>query len=525
MKTQPGKYYPHYTLMVLVIVYVFNFIDRQIISILAEEIKADLGATDAQIGFLYGTAFAVFFAVFGIPLGRLADSWDRRKLISIGLGFWSLMTVLSGTARSVFSLGLYRIGVGIGEASATPASLSMLADHFSERVRATVMAIYYSGIYIGAGLGLMIGGLVVDRWDGAWPDPSLAPLGLRGWQVAYLAVGIPGLLMALWVWTLREPPRGAQDDIETPAMSAHPFREALAELLALLPVASWWAMRRANCPRRDFIVNLIGMAAIILVAALLIWATGSWAQWIALGIGFYATLCWMQTNRRAEPVGFSLMFHTPSYVLLVIGFSCVAFVTYGVGFWSPPFFIRVHGMSIAEAGNILGVMAAVGGGIGVVLGGVMGDLARRYSARGGLYVSVISVAVALMANLVMLTADDLRVALVANFCALLTSPMWIGNATNTVIGLVLPRLRALAAAFYILVITFIGLALGPYSIGLASRILNDGGMEAGEALRWANISGTMVGPIGMLLVLLASVYLAHDQSRMVQRARDMGETV
>ena len=103
-----GGRYAGYVTVVLVIVYVFNFIDRQIVTILAEEIKADLGISDAQIGFLYGTAFAVFYAIFGIPLGRLADTWTRKNLIAIGIGFWSLMTALSGTARSFASLAAYR---------------------------------------------------------------------------------------------------------------------------------------------------------------------------------------------------------------------------------------------------------------------------------------------------------------------------------------------------------------------------------------------------------------------------------
>jgi sugar phosphate permease len=139
---QVGGAYANYLLGVLVLVYVINFLDRQIIAILAEDIKADLGVSDAEIGFLYGTAFAVFYAIFGIPLGRLADVWNRSSLIAIGLGFWSLMTAFSGFARNFGQLAAARIGVGVGEASASPAAFSMLSDSFPARRRATVLALY-----------------------------------------------------------------------------------------------------------------------------------------------------------------------------------------------------------------------------------------------------------------------------------------------------------------------------------------------------------------------------------------------
>ena len=122
--------YAWYALIVLVIVYALNFIDRQILSILAEDIKRDLGLEDAQIGFLYGTAFAVFYALFGIPLGRLADSWYRGRVMAIGLALWSSMTALSGFANSFAMLAVARIGVGVGEAAASPAAYSMISDWF-----------------------------------------------------------------------------------------------------------------------------------------------------------------------------------------------------------------------------------------------------------------------------------------------------------------------------------------------------------------------------------------------------------
>ena len=184
-----GGRYSKYVLGVLLIVYVFNFIDRQIISILAEEIKADLGISDGDIGFLYGTAFAVFYAIFGIPLGKLADVWTRKSLISVGLAFWSLMTALSGTARSFAALATYRFGVGVGEASASPAAFSMLSDYFSPKVRATVLAVYSTGVYIGAGIGLFLGGVIVDAWEGGLSRPRPGAVRAEGLAGGFLRRG------------------------------------------------------------------------------------------------------------------------------------------------------------------------------------------------------------------------------------------------------------------------------------------------------------------------------------------------
>ena len=156
-------------LVLLVIVYIFNFVDRQILSVLAEEIKADLNISDSDLGFLFGTAFAVFYSIFGIPLGKLADTWSRKNLLSIGLALWSLMTALSGTAKSLTALSVYRIGVGIGESTASPSSYSILSDYFSPKVRSTILSIYSSGVYLGAGIGLFLGGWIVELWTEAYP--------------------------------------------------------------------------------------------------------------------------------------------------------------------------------------------------------------------------------------------------------------------------------------------------------------------------------------------------------------------
>jgi len=517
-----GGRYAKYVLVVLVLVYVFNFIDRQIISILAEEIKADLGITDAQIGFLYGTAFAVFYAVFGIPLGKLADVWTRKSLISVGLGFWSVMTALSGTARNFGTLSVFRFGVGIGEASATPAAFSMLSDYFSPKVRATVLALYSSGVYIGAGIGIFLGGVIVDTWKDWYPDPTMAPFGLAGWQAAFFVVGLPGLLMAVWVWTLREPRRGQSEGIDT-LVEPHPFRVAGRELVAVLPPLTLLSAARNG--GKALLVNVLAGLFIAAIAYGLIEWGGNPAQWIALGIGVYAAFSWTQNLRVRDPATFTMIFRSRTMVCVTLGFPCIAFVTYGVGFWGPPFMLRAHAVDLSDAAIILGLSAAVGGLIGVAGGGWLSDRLRRRYVNGRLYVGLAVPLLALPMGLIFLHAETLWVVYAANFAFQVVSPMWIGGAAGTVNDMVMPRMRAIASAYYILMITFIGLALGPFLIGQLSDSIADAGATSGDALRGGMEAGLMMLVASLVFLIPALWVLPREDANRLERARAAGEKV
>jgi MFS family permease len=198
-----------YTLGVLVVVYTFNFIDRQILSILIEPIKADLDVSDFGMGLLSGTAFAIFYATLGMPLALIADRWNRRNLIGLSLAIWSGMTALSGLAMNFWQLAVARIGVGIGEAGCSPSAHSMLADLYPAKERATALGIYSLGIPIGIMFGLFAGGAIADAF---------------GWRMAFFIVGIPGLVLSAVVFlTVKEPPRGHADGHDgSPAAEGHP---------------------------------------------------------------------------------------------------------------------------------------------------------------------------------------------------------------------------------------------------------------------------------------------------------------
>lgn len=516
-----GGAYAHYALFVLVIVYVFNFIDRQILSILAEDIKADLNVTDAQMGFLYGTIFAVFYAVFGIPLARFADVWVRRSLISAGLFFWSMMTTLSGLANSFFTLTSYRIGVGIGEASASPATYSMLSDYYPAKVRATVIAIYSSGVYIGGGVGVFLGGWILEAWGNAYPVATEAPLGLKGWQAAFMAVGIPGLIMAIWVRTLREPKRGISEGLVTEKHPA-PFKVLATELGAVLPIVNLFALKRAGVPLKN---NLIAALGIGLVAVFLITITGSIAQWLALGLGAYVTFSWAQLLSARDRATFSMIFKSRAMIFTMLAFPTISFVTYGVGFWTVPLFLRLHDTSPAEVGIYIGLGSAVGGLIGVTMGGYFADWLKTKIPSGRLVIGYFAVLGTVPLVLWMIHTDNLWLAFALNFLYHIPSASWPGIPPSTATDLVMPRMRAIAGAYYILINTFIGLALGPYTIGKISDFFGANGMDEASSLQNAITISLSMFVLSLLFLTLAWKYLPKDEATRLNRAESLGEPV
>ena len=513
---EPGGTYAWYVLGVMVVVYVFNFLDRQILAILAEDIKADLGLSDSEIGFLYGTAFAVFYAVFGIPLGRLADTWVRRSVISIGLTVWSLMTALSGFAHTFGQLAGARIGVGVGEASASPSAYSLLSDYFPPERRATVMAIYSSGLYVGAGIGLFLGGYIVDSWNAAWPDGG-APLGLHGWQAAFLVVGFPGLLVAAWVRTVKEPVRGASDGVVAEASSDEPWRVLGRELSAVIPPFTLMSLVGRGAGRTVIAANLATAVAVVLMAAAMTAWLGDAIQWYALALGLYSTVSWVQGLALSDRAAFVVIFTSRALRYSVVGFSLIAFGSYSVGFWTVPFFLREFGLSATEVGKMLGLIAAVAGWLGATVGGFAADAWQRRSPRGRIYFSMVSALAPLPFVLGLVRTDNLTLAYAMAFGAQVANGMWLGAAVSTVQDLVLPRMRAVASAVYLLMLTFVGLAMGPYTVGRVSEATGD----LGGAIETA-----MIANVAAVVVLAAAGRLvAADRDSLIDRARAAGETV
>jgi MFS family permease len=193
--------------VVLFIAYTSSFIDRIIMSLLVEPIKRDLMLSDTQFSLLHGFAFAIFYTLMGLPLGWLADRTNRRRLISVGIFLWSIMTAVCGITKTFATLFLARIGVGVGEAALSPSAYSMISDYFPPEKRAVPISMYSMGVFFGGGIAFILGGYVVQLTAGA-ADVLLPLIGsVRPWQLTFFVVGLPGLLIVLLMLTVKEPVR------------------------------------------------------------------------------------------------------------------------------------------------------------------------------------------------------------------------------------------------------------------------------------------------------------------------------
>ena len=238
---------------VLTLVYVFSFIDRQIMSLLVRPLRRDLNITDTQVSILMGLGFAIFYTLCGIPLGRLADTRSRRSIIAAGLVAWSFFTALCGLAKNFGQMLLWRTGVGVGEASLSPSAYSLITDYFPKERLATAISVYSMGIYLGAGMSYLLGGIIVRlaSMKDAWILPLVGAV--RPWQVIFFAVGLPGLLVAFLLLTVKEPLRRG---ILRQA-SGIPFSEVFKYILA---------------NKRTFLSHNIGFGFLSLAS----YASGAW---------------------------------------------------------------------------------------------------------------------------------------------------------------------------------------------------------------------------------------------------------
>jgi predicted MFS family arabinose efflux permease len=408
--------YRRFVLVMLTIVYAFNFIDRQILVILQEPIKADMGLSDAQLGLLSGFTFAVIYVTAGIPIAFWADRSNRRNIVALALTVWSGMTALSGLVQNYAQLLLARVGVGLGEAGGSPPAHSMISDYYPPHQRATALSFYSSGIYVGILLGYAFGGVLAET---------------LGWRSAFMVVGIPGVLFAaLLLLTVREPLRGR-------------------------------------------------------------WDRGSRADDKP---SFRQTLAVLRTRR--------------SFWYVALGSSLSAYVGYGNGNFFPSYLIRNHGMSVAEVGLVLSLVAGSTGAIGTFAGGYIADRLAARDRRWYAWVPMAGGALGFLPGLYVLLGDDTLSVLTVLFFVSILNALYLGPSIAISHAMVRPRMRALTSAVLFFVLNMIGLGLGPFLTGLTSDLLQP--VAGDNNLRYAMVSTACIGTLATLMYYLASRSLRAD---------------
>ncbi len=419
--------YRAYVLFLLTGVYTFNFIDRQIIGILSPAIKEDLGLADWQLGVLKGFAFAVLYTTLGIPIARLADRKNRVTIISIALALWSGFTAISGAASNFVQLALARVGVGIGEAGGSPPAHSLISDYFPKEKRAGALAVYAMGIPIGVAFAFLGGGWLTETFS---------------WRVAFVVVGLPGLIMAVLLkLTVREPPRGAHDGETTNA-------DAFKGLRVIEPDGAVERFARGFC--RLFPE---GMRARAFNEAATVW-------------------------RAAKH-----LLAIPTYRAIVIAVTAISFSAYANGTWIVDFYVRSHAdFPILHVYFWLGIISGTAYAAGTFLGGFVVDkLAAKNKKMYG-YVPAIALLVNAPAFFFVIWHPSAAVSLLFQVPTQLAIGFYLGPSFALAQTLAPVSIRALSTAVFFFILNMIALGLGPTIAGVLSSAFS-GVFDEGLALR------------------------------------------
>ncbi|MEL7188184.1 MAG: MFS transporter [Pseudomonadota bacterium] len=430
---------PWFVVAVLSLAGIVAYIDRQIITLLVEPIKADLGASDVQMGLLMGISFALFYAVLAIPLAWIADRHNRKMVILVGLVCWSAATFASGLAGVFMALFIARMFIGVGEATLSPAGFSIISDYFSKEKLPGPISVFTGCGFVGSGIALILGGYLYTTLSEM--GPTTLPFGtFEPWQLTFMCVAMLSVPLFFLLLLMREPTRkdsgqALSHDEATPAFEV--------------------------------------------------------VQFIKRNAGVFLPL--------------------------FIGFSCFAGAQYGLGAWAPSYFIRVHGWTQLDVGNMFGPVVMVAGPLGVISGGFA---AERLLARG---VEDATVRLPLIAILIALpfaiafplvSSPILALVLLGVVIVLGTIPFGAGVST---FPLVTPnRMRAQVMAVYLLIANLLSYSAGPLLIGwLTDRVFGDP--------KAINLSLALAPPLAMAVGAFF-IILAIRPYRAMVKAQSTGET-
>ena len=375
----------------LLATYTFNFIDRTIIATIGQAIKVDLKLTDTQLGLLGGLYFALLYTLLGIPIARLAERWNRVSIISISLVIWSGFTALCGSATSFAQLALYRFGVGVGEAGCSPPSHSLISDYYTPKQRASALSIYSFGIPLGTMFGAVAGGWLAQEFS---------------WRVAFVIVGLPGILLAVLVKLLvKEPPRGHSELKERPLE---------AEDLVVEP------------PKPAF--SLAG-------------------------------------EFREIGTVIKVLFGKWPVLHMVLGVTIASFGSYGSNAFVPPYFVRGFGLGLAQVGLIVGLIGGFSAGIGTLVGGFLTDWAGKKNAKWYALVPAFGLLICTPIYILAYLQTDWKMTAMILLVPGIFHYTYLAPTFAVVQNSVEPRRRATATAILFFFLNLIALGGGPVFTG------------------------------------------------------------
>lgn len=409
-------WHTHYALFVLAVIYIFNYIDRLLMAILIEPVKAEFGISDTGIGLLSGVTFAVFYTLFGFPLGRLSDRIGPKPVIAVCCIVWSFMTMACGLATSFWLLVLARIGVAIGEAGGTAPSVAMISQLYPAKNRSTALSILMLGSSFGAIFGLGLGGWIAQQY---------------GWRSAFLIIGVPGILLGLLLsFTVRAPKVPSQPQIKVEV------------------IQDGWAKTMAK------------------------------------------------------------LMETPSFLWLVLTGASSAIAGYAIGTWSPSFLIRSHGLSLQDAGFLVGVVGGTGATFGTLACGIISDRMARRDAGWQIGVPLLATLVSIPFGLAYflwptgilfhLGSTPVPTAFLFYAGFAFFGTWWATPCLGAVTHLFPAARLAQATSIFVMAMTLLGVGVGPLLIGVLSDLFAP--VLGAEALRYA-----LASSISMLV--LSTVFL------------------
>ena len=481
--------YAWWVVFALTAIYMLSYMDRVILSLLVAPMKRDLGISDTRVGLLQGLAFGLFYTLMGLPLGRIADTRNRRNLIAVGVVLWSFFTSACSLARSFWTLFLARMGVGVGEASLSPAAYSLIADYFPREQLGVAISVFYMGIYLGTSLSLVVAGLVVD----ALSHTQFITIPLLGtmaaWRITFLIVGMPGVLFALLAYTFREPPRrdlfisGATEPIAAGPATVSRTEERHPAVAALAKVRN---PPESGRDRLRCAAQLSGEGCSGPPPPL---RTRDGA---ATNVGF--GIAFAEMRRRWKPL-----------IGISIGAIFQAVPTYALISWTPTFLQRVHGWTPGESGRLLAGLLVTFGCLGMYTGGRLSDhLQANGDLDGPLRVGVMCAVGTglLLAPAFLLKQTEWSIFLMGPGIFFLSLAM--GTSPAALQPIFPNQVRGQVSALYLFLLNLGGLGLGPLMPGFLNDHLFHNGQSIGSSM-----AITIGSAAVLMLIAFRATYRAY----------------